>query len=76
VKGFVTRVIPAKNNASCTLSLRLRGGTVPKGARGTLLRDGASIGTVRITQVGGRSVTAVVDLPPGKVTGNLTVTFR
>jgi hypothetical protein len=76
VKGFVTRVIPAKNNKSCTLSLRLRGGTVPKGARGDLLQSGSRIGSIKVIQVGGRSVTAVVNLPPGKVTGDLTVRFR
>jgi hypothetical protein len=76
VTGDVVRVIPADDNQSVTISIRLRGNAdVAKGAGGWVLKGGSRIDGARLTVVSvrGQNVQAVVRQPPGKFSGSLTV---
>lgn len=74
--GRVIRVIPAEDDQSVTLTIRL--GTadpVDKSTTATAYKGGSRLGRVRILKVSGRTITGQLDLPPGKVTGAIEVRF-
>lgn len=76
IAGDVVRVIPADDQQSVTIAIRLRQpGDVAKGARGWVLKGGSRIEGARltVTTVHGQNVQARVGLPPGKFSGALQV---
>jgi hypothetical protein len=76
LSGDVVSVIPAENNQSVTIAIRLRGaGDVVKGAHGWVLKGGSRIPDARLTvlSVRGPNLTASVPLPPGKFGGTMSV---
>lgn len=75
-KGRVIRVIPAEDDQSVTLTIRL--GTadpVDKSTTATAYKGGSRLGRVTILKVSGRTITGQLNLPPGKVTGAIEVRF-
>lgn len=76
IEGLVTRVLAGKDNESCELTIRIKGGAVAKGKRGDLVRGGEVLGKVTVTSVSGSTLRGTVPLPPGKLTGALKVRFR
>ena len=77
VGGRVIRVIPAEDNASVTISIKLDdGAAVAVGDRGTVYKGGESVGDFTITSVSGRSASAKVNQPPHRFNGSLTVQIR
>jgi hypothetical protein len=76
VIGRVIRSIPAADNTSVTLTVRLPSNSgVTRGTRGKLYKGGAYLGVASILKVVGRTATGLVKVAPGKVTGRLTVKF-
>jgi len=73
VTGYVVRVQPSEDNSQVTLFIKLdQGGSITKGARGTLtLKD--EVVSIVLNSVSNKNATAVVRLPPHKFTGNLVV---
>jgi hypothetical protein len=78
VGGRVIRVIPAEDNSSVTISIKLdEGAVVSAGDRGTVFKgSGESIGDFVITSVSGRSAQAKVNKPPHLFNGTLSVQIR
>jgi hypothetical protein len=78
VGGRVIRVIPAEDNASVTISIKLdEGAVVSPGDRGTVFKgSGESIGDFVVTSVSGRSAQAKVSKPPHLFNGSLSVSIR
>lgn len=75
--GRVIRVIPAEDDQSVTLTIRLSSADpVDKRTPATAYRGGSRLGRVTITDVTGRTITGVLGLPPGKVTGSIEVRFE
>lgn len=78
VGGRVIRVIPAEDNGSVTISIKLdEGAVVSVGDRGTVFKGGGeSVGDFVITSVSGRSAQAKVNKPPHLFNGSLSVQIR
>lgn len=77
VGGRVIRVIPAEDNSSVTISIKIdEGAVVSAGDRGTVYKGGESVGDFVITSVAGRSAQAKVNKPPHLFNGSLTVQIR
>ncbi|MCB9529601.1 MAG: hypothetical protein H6701_14635 [Myxococcales bacterium] len=75
--GRVIRVIPAEDDQSVTLTIRLSSADpVDKTTKATAYRGGSRLGRVTITDVTGRTITGVLGLPPGKATGLIEVRFE
>lgn len=75
--GTVIRVIPAEDDQSVTLTIRMGSADpINKTTRATAYRGGSRLGRVTITDVTGRTITGVLGLPPGKVTGLIEVRFE
>jgi hypothetical protein len=75
--GRVIRVIPAEDQNSVTISIKLDdGAVVAVGDRGTVYKSGESIGDLQITSVSGRNAQAKVNKPPHLFSGSLTVQIR
>lgn len=75
--GQVIRVIPAEDDQSVTLTIRLSSADpVDKRTPATAYRGGTRLGRVTITDVTGRTITGVLGLPPGKATGSIQVKFE
>ncbi|MCB9534881.1 MAG: hypothetical protein H6704_01355 [Myxococcales bacterium] len=69
VRATVVRALPAADGQSVTLHILLPKGKKLAKRSGTLYRDGAPIGQVRITKGSVGRVYGVIATPPGKVTG-------
>jgi hypothetical protein len=77
IGGRVIRVIPAEDQNSVTISIKLDdGAVVAVGDRGTVFKSGESIGDLQITSVSGRNAQAKVNKPPHLFNGSLTVQIR
>lgn len=77
VTGRVVRIIPAKDDQSVELTILLNGAD-PVGRTthsAVAYRGGSRLGPVTGLRVEGRQVIGDLALPPGKVTGSITVKF-
>ena len=77
VGGRVIQIIPAEDNASVTITIKLdEGAVVAPGDSGTVYKGGETVGSFTVSSVSGRSARAKVNQPPHKFNGTLTVQIR
>ena len=76
IKGTVIRIIPADDNKSVTLTVRIKvAGQVGKGATGTVYRGGTALGKMRVSSVDGKRLTGILRARAGTVKSPLKVIF-
>ncbi len=77
VTGKVVRIIPTKDDQAVVLTIVVPGGSdVRVGQRATVYKGGSPAGTITVSKVSGRRVTATFNQPPGQATGLSKVKFK